>query len=376
MTPNVNNRSVVVIQLSGGNDYMNTVVPYNEGLYYDYRPLVRVEPEDVIELDDEVGLNPNLPDVKALWDQGNVAIINGIGYANPSRSHFRAMDIWHTAEPDKVGHEGWVGRVIRDIDPKAENVLTGINIGRGLPRAMACKGVPVASVGNLETYGLFPDKVDEWDRRYALECFAKMYGPRGRDAVIDTLGQTGSNALKGADILRTAPEKYSSSIEYGSTDIAQSLRAVAQVMFADLGTRIYYTQHGNFDSHAGQVPVQTKLLKELSPALRDFTDDLKEHGREGDVVILAFSEFGRRVRDNGSGTDHGWAGGAFVIGEPVKGGTYGEYPSLKEEDLVEGDLRFNNDFRSTYSTVLERWLGLDAVPIVNGRFEHLDFLEN
>ena len=376
MTPNVNNRSVVVIQLSGGNDYMNTVVPYNEGLYYDYRPLVRVEPEDVIELDDEVGLNPNLPDVKALWDQGNVAIINGIGYANPSRSHFRAMDIWHTAEPDKVGHEGWVGRAIRDIDPKAENVLTGINIGRGLPRAMACKGVPVASVGNLETYGLFPDKVDEWDRRYALECFAKMYGPRGRDAVIDTLGQTGSNALKGADILRTAPEKYSSIIEYGSTDIAQSLRAVAQVMFADLGTRIYYTQHGNFDSHAGQVPVQTKLLKELSPALRDFTDDLKEHGREGDVVILAFSEFGRRVRDNGSGTDHGWAGGAFVIGEPVKGGTYGEYPSLKEEDLVEGDLRFNNDFRSTYSTVLERWLGLDAVPIVNGRFEHLDFLEN
>ena len=376
MTSNVSNRSLVVIQLSGGNDYMNTVVPYNEGLYYDYRPFVRVEQEDVIELDDRVGLNPNLPDVKALWDQGNVAIINGIGYANPSRSHFRAMDIWHTAEPDKVGHEGWVGRAIRDIDPKAENVLTGINIGRGLPRAMACKGVPVASVGNLETYGLFPDKVDEWNRRYSLECFAKMYGGRGRDAVIDALGQTGSDALKGADILRTAPEKYSSTIEYGSTAIAQSLRTVAQVMFADLGTRIYYTQHGNFDSHAGQVPVQTKLLKELSPALRDFTDDLKEHGREGEVVVLAFSEFGRRVRDNGSGTDHGWAGGAFVIGEPVKGGTYGEYPSLEWEDLVEGDLRFNNDFRSTYSTVLERWLGLDAVPIVNGGFEQLDFLES
>ena len=376
MTSNVNNRSLVVIQLSGGNDYMNTVVPYNEGLYYDYRPFVRVEPEDVIKLDDQVGLNPNLPDVKALWDEGNVAIINGIGYANPSRSHFRAMDIWHTAEPDKVGHEGWLGRAIRDIDPKAENVLTGVNFGRGLPRAMACKGVPVASVGNLETYGLFPDKVDEWNRRYALECFAKMYGARGRDAVIDALGQTGSDALKGADILRTAPEKYSSSIEYGSTGIAQSLKAIAQVMLADLGTRVYYTQHGNFDSHAGQVPVQTKLLKELSPALRDFTDDLKEHGREGDVVILAFSEFGRRVRDNGSGTDHGWAGGAFVFGDTVKGGTYGEYPSLKEDDLVEGDLRFNNDFRSTYSTVLERWLGLDAVPIVNGRFEHLDFLES
>ena len=363
-----------MVQLSGGNDYMNTVIPYNEGLYYDYRPSVRIEPEEVLKLDDQLGLNPDLPTVKELWDEGNVAIINGIGYANPSRSHFRAMDIWHTAQPEVMGHEGWLGRAIRDIDPNADNVLTGLNIGRGLPRAMACKGVPVASVGNLETYGLFPDKVDEWNRRYALDCFAKMYGAQGRDAVIDVLGQTGTEALKGADILRTAPGKYSSSVEYAPTDVAQSLKAVAQVMFADLGTRVYYTQHGSFDSHAGQLPVQSKLLKELSVALRDFTDDLKEHGRQDDVVILLFSEFGRRVRDNGSGTDHGWAGGAFVVGDPVKGGIYGEYPSLKEDDQVEGDLRFNNDFRSTYSTVLERWLGLEAAPIVNGKFEQLDFI--
>ena len=371
-----NGRSLVVIQLSGGNDYMNTVVPHGNGLYYDHRPFVRVEQDEVIDLDGYLGLNPNLPHFKDLWDEGNMAIVNGIGYENPSRSHFRAMDIWHTAEPDVVGDAGWLGRVIRDIDPNAENVLTGINIGRGLPRAMACNGVPVASVGNLETYGLFPDKVDDWNRRYALECFSKMYGARGRDAVIEVLSQTGSNALKGADILRTAPEKYTSSVEYGSTEIAQSLKAVAQVMFADLGTRVYYTSMGNFDSHAGQVPVQAKLLHELSPALRDFTDDVKEHGRENDVVILMFTEFGRRVRDNGSGTDHGWGGGAFVFGKPVAGGMYGEYPSLKEADLVEGDLRFNNDFRCTYSTILERWMGLEAAPIVNGTFEHFDFLPN
>ena len=369
-----NQRSLVVIQLSGGNDYMNTVVPYGNGLYYDWRPYVRIEQEDVLPLDGYLGINPDVAVIKELWDEGNVAVVNGIGYANPSRSHFRAMDIWHTAEPDRVGDAGWLGRAVRDMDPTAENVLTGVNFGRGLPRAMACKGVPVASVGNLETYGLFPDKVDEWNRRYALECFAKMYGARGGDAVREVLGQTGSDALKGADILRTAPGKYSSSVEYGSSDIAQNLKAIAQVMFADLSTRVYYTQLGNFDSHAGQLPVQSKLLKDLSPALRDFTDDIKEHGRENDVVILMFSEFGRRVRDNGSGTDHGWAGGAFVVGEPVAGGLYGEYPSLDEGELVEGDLRFNNDFRSTYSTILERWLGLEAAPIVNGSFEHLDFL--
>jgi uncharacterized protein (DUF1501 family) len=376
MASSGNGRSLVVIQLSGGNDYMNTVVPYNDGHYYDFRPSVRIEPEDVLKLDDQVGLNPNLAPIKELWDEDRVAIVNGIGYPNPNRSHFRSMDIWHTAEPDKVGTEGWLGRAIRDIDPRGENVLTGINIGLGLPRAMACKGVPVASVGNLETYGLFPDLTDEWLRRYALDCFSKMYGVDGQDAVMDALGQSGTDALKGADILRTAPGKYSSSVEYASDPIAQSLKGVAQVMFADLGARIYYAEHAGFDTHAGELPVHSKLLQELSTAVRDFTDDLREHGREDDVVILIFSEFGRRIQDNGSGTDHGSGGLAFVIGKPVKGGMYGEYPSIKKEDQIAGDLRFNNDFRSTYSTILERWLGLEAGPIVNGQFEQLDFIKS
>ena len=376
MGSNGNGRSLVVIQLSGGNDYMNTVVPYTNGLYYDYRPLVRIEPDEVLKLDDEVGLNPNLAPIKELWDEGQVAVVNGIGYPTPNRSHFRSMDIWHTAEPDKVGTEGWLGRAIRDIDPAGENVLTGINIGRGLPRALACRGVPVASVGNLETYGLFPDMTDELMRRYALDCFSKMYGAEGQDAVMEALGQTGTDALKGADILRTAPEKYSSSVEYASNPIAQSLRGVAQVMFADLGTRVYYAQHGSFDTHAGELPVHANLWQEVSNAVRDFTDDLKEHGREDDAVVLIFSEFGRRIRDNGSGTDHGSGGLAFVVGNPVNGGMYGEYPSLKEQDQIEGDLHFNNDFRSTYSTLLEQWMGLEAAPIVNGSFEQLDFIRN
>jgi uncharacterized protein (DUF1501 family) len=370
-------RSLVVVQLSGGNDYLNTVVPYNDGLYYDYRPTVRIEPESVLKLDDDLGLSPDLAPIKELWDEGNVAMVNGIGYPNPNRSHFRSMDIWHTAEPEKVGTEGWLGRAIRDMDPTAENVLTGINIGRGLPRALVCKGVPVASVGNLETYGLFPDMTDDWLRKYALECFAKMYGmTEGNDPVMEALGQTGIDALKGADILRTAPGLYSSTVEYAANPIAQSLKSVAQIMFADLGTRIYYTQHGSFDTHAGELPLHAKLWQEVSGAIRDFTDDLREHNREDDVVMLVYSEFGRRIKDNGSGTDHGSGGLAFVIGDPVSGGMYGEFPSLKEEDQLEGDLQFNNDFRSTYSTILDRWLGLEASPIVNGHFEQLDLIRN
>ena len=376
MASNGREKALVVIQLSGGNDYLNTVVPYNEGLYYDFRPTVKIDADEVLPLSDDLGFRSHMEPIKELWDRGKVAILNGIGYPNPNRSHFRSMDIWHTAEPDKIGTEGWLGRAIRELDPKAENVLTGVNFGRGLPRALGCRGVPVASVGNLETYGLFPDIQDETMRKYALDAFAKMYGAQeGKDAVLEFLGQTGTDALKGADILKTATAKYTSNVEYAANPIAQSLKGAAQVMFADLGTRIYYVQHGSFDTHSGELASHDKLWQEVSGAVGDFYDDVKEHGLDNDTVILMFSEFGRRIKDNGSGTDHGSGGVAFVIGGAVKGGMYGEYPSLKEEDQLEGDLHFNNDFRSTYSTILEQWLSLDAPPIVNGRFEQFDLIE-
>ena len=375
MTSTNKSPALVVLQLSGGNDYLNTIVPYNNGLYYDFRPTVRIGSDSVLTIDSDFGFNPNMGPIKDLWDQGKVGIINGIGYPNPNRSHFRSMDIWHTAEPDKVGTEGWLGRAIRDLDPHKENVLTGVNFGLGLPRALGCKDVPVASVGNLETYGLFPDVRDEQMRELALEAFSKMYGAMGRGDVIDHLAQTGSDAQKGADILRTAPDQYSSSVEYAPTPIAQNLKGVAQVLFADLGTRIYYTQHAGFDTHGGELPAHAKLWRDISAAVGDFYADVREHGRENDVVMLVFSEFGRRIQDNGSGTDHGSGGVAFVIGDPVKGGMFGEYPSLKEADQLNGDLHFNNDFRSTYSTILDQWLGLDAAPVVNGQFEQFDFIK-
>ena len=368
--------TLVVIQLSGGNDTLNTIVPYSDGNYHDNRSTVGIDSDAVLRINDELGFTPHMAPVKKLWDEGKVAIINGIGYPSPNRSHFRSMDIWHTAAPDEIGTEGWLGRATRDMDPKGENVLTAVNFGRGLPRALGLRGVPVASVGNLDTYGLFPDIQDELMRKYALEAFSKMYGSgAGGDAVMEFLGQTGSDALKGADILRTAPEKYSSNIEYADNAFAKTMRSVAQVMFADLGTRVFYTQHGSFDTHSGELASHATLWDDISGAIGDFQDDLKEHGREDEAIIFIFSEFGRRIKDNGSGTDHGSGGTAFIIGNSVNGGLYGEYPSLKEEDLLEGDLHFNNDFRSTYSTILERWLDLEAAPIVNGQFEQFDIIK-
>ncbi len=377
MTTTKREKSLIVIQLTGGNDYLNTIVPYGDGRYYDSRSTVNIPQEKVIPIDNQVGFNPSMGPIKTLWDEGHVAIINGIGYENPNRSHFRSMDIWHTAEPDAIGREGWLGRTIRDLDPQGDNVLTGINFGRGLPRAMACPGVSVTSVGDLATYGLFPDIEDEDLRMFTLEAFSKMYGgAAGRDPVMDLLSRTGQDSIHGADILRTAPAMYSSSVEYAPNALAQNVKSISQVFHADLGARILYTAHGLFDTHAGELPTHAKLLDDVAGAVGCLMDDLKEHGREDDAAILIFSEFGRRIKDNGSGSDHGSGGVAFLIGGAVEGGMYGEYPSLAEAQQLEGDLRSNNDFRSTYTGILEDWLGLDPVPIVNGQFEKMSLFQS
>jgi len=367
---------LVVLQITGGNDYLNTVVPYSEPLYWDNRPVVHVPEEQVVPLDDNYGLHPSLGPIKELWDQGKVGIVHGVGYENSPRSHFRSMDIWHTCEPDKVGTEGWLGRVVREMDPNKENVLTAVNFGAGLPRALALPGVSVASVSDLATYGLLTGMAED-QRATALDRFANMYSPTiGSDYVMDYLGRTGLDALMGADILRTAPEQYSSSVEYAPSSIGRKMRDIAQVHLADLGTRILYTSHASFDTHASQLPVHAQLWKDVSAAVGDFFDDLREHDASDNVVLVMFSEFGRRVHDNGSGTDHGAGGVAFVVGDRVQGGHYSEYPSLKAEDLQTGDLVPNYDFRGFYSTILEDWMGMDGAPIVGGRFEKLDFISS
>ena len=253
--------------------------------------------------------------------------------------------------------------------------MAGINFGRGLPRALVCKGVPVASVGNLDTYGLLPDIVDDTARFNALESFSLMYGPAaGKDAIADALSRAGADALVGADALRTAPEQYSSSIEYADNPISKNLKSAAQVMCANLGTRIFFTRYGSFDTHSNELQTHAKLWRDVSTAVGDFVDDLKEHGLYDDTIIFIYSEFGRRIKDNGTGCDHGSGGAALIAGGQVNSGCYGDMPSLVESEQLEGDLSFNNDFRCSYSTMLERWLGLDPDPIVNGHFEQFDFI--
>ncbi|MDE2938603.1 MAG: DUF1501 domain-containing protein [Chloroflexota bacterium] len=375
MTSNKKDPVLVVLQLSGGNDYLNTVIPYTDPLYKDNRPTVGIADEEIIRINDELGFHPSMKVMQEIFDRGELAVIHGVGYPDSPRSHFRSMDIWHTCEPDKVGTEGWLGLAARDIDPRKENVVTTVSMGPSMFRAVSVPGVPVAAVDGLDSYGLLTGISSEEQRLKILDRFTQMYTPTiGSGAVMEFLGETGLEAMQGADILKVAPGMYSSTVEYADTPIARKLKDVARIHLADLGTRIFYCDYGSFDSHANQVGMHAGLWSDVSAAVGDFFADLKEHDAADNVVMIMFSEFGRRVRDNGSGTDHGAAGAAFALGEPVRGGFYGEYPSRRAEDLSQGDLAPNLDFRGFYTTVLEDWMGLDAKPIVKGEFEKPKFL--
>ena len=385
---------LAVMYLSGGNDGLNTVIPYTNPHYRDRRPRLGIPEDQIIPVTDELGLHPSLAPLKKYWDEGKLAILLGIGYPGRSLSHFRSMDIWATCEPDTAAMEGWLGRTIKAIDPNAENVLTGVNFGRALPRALVMEGVPVASVGDLGTYGLLTAFEREQDRKEALDLFGRMYAPIiGTGSVHDFIRRTGIEALKGSGILATAPGKYQSATKYMTKadsgaeertpewyrygNMGEYLRDMVQVHNAGFGTQIFFTSSpfNLWDTHVLQTEVHPTLLQDVATNVDAFMSDLREHDLSDNVIMLLYSEFGRRGTDNGSGTDHGTSSVSFVIGEQVKGGLYGEYPSLKAEDLdQDGNLQHNLDFRSVYTTILERWMGLDAKPIVGGAFEQLGFL--
>ncbi len=365
---------LVVVQLSGGNDFMNTVIPFTEGIYYDNRPLVGISEDKVLPFTETLAWHPSAAGFKRIYEQGKMAIVQGVGLENARRSHFRAMDIWHTCEPDTIATEGWLAKVIREIDPESSNPITAVHFGRGLPRALAAPGVTATSIGDLDNYGLMSGIELQQERDNDLQIFQRMYTPAiGSGLVMNYLSQTGQNVLTGADMLAEAPRKYKSTVEYADNPIAKSLRDVARVHTAGLGTRIFYTTHGGYDHHAQEVPAHARLLDELTGAIEDFMQDLREHNAADEVNILVFTEFGRRIKDNGSGTDHGSGGGAFLIGENVKGGLYSEYPSLAPADWLFGeDMAHTIDFRSVYSTILNQWMGIDPVDIVGGQYEQFN----
>jgi uncharacterized protein (DUF1501 family) len=371
-------KNLIVIQLSGGNDYLNTLVPYEDGHYYDFRPNMGLKGDSVIPLDDKLAFNSHMGTFKNLFDQKKMAVLMGIGYPEPNRSHFRSMDIWHTAQPTTSSSEGWLGKANSLIDPEGKNPITSVNFGRGLPRALALQGVSVASVGALESYGLYTGLAGASNKDAMLDTINRIYQPMADGGFPSRrILDTGRGALDGADLLREAPTKYTSDVEYPEDNpIAQSLKGIAQVMSAELGTRIYYAAHGSFDTHTAELVNHALLWDQLSMAVACFLDDLNQQGRGDDTVIWMFSEFGRRIADNGAGTDHGSGGVAFVLGNSVNGGLYGEYPKLALNDQLEGDVRFNTDFREVYATLLEDVLDIESEPVLKQRFNTLDLIRN
>ena len=371
-------KNLVVIQLSGGNDYLNTIVPYETGLYYDYRPNMGLKDYSIIPIDNKIAFNSNIDFFKKTFDDQKLAVMMGIGYPEPNRSHFRSMDIWHTAKPFESSSIGWLGRTVKNIDPKGLNPITAVNFGKGLPRALACPGVSVASVGALESYGLFTGVSGAKNREILLDTVDRIYQPMNRDGVPSLrLLETGRGALDGADLLSEAPSNYSSDVEYPEDNpIAQSLKGIAQVASAKLGTRIFYAQHGSFDTHTDELKNHSLLLKQLSVAIDCFQRDLIKQKLDDETVIWIFSEFGRRISDNGTGTDHGSGGVAFLLGNCVKGGLYGEYPNLEPSAQLEGDIHYNMDFRTLYSTILEDVLDVDSESILDEKFTNLSVLNS
>ena len=371
-------KNLVVIQLSGGNDYLNTIVPYETGLYYDYRPNMGLKDDSIIPIDNKIAFNSNIDLFKKTFDDKNLAVMMGIGYPEPNRSHFRSMDIWHTAKPFESSSIGWLGKTVKNIDPKGLNPITAVNFGKGLPRALACPGVSVASVGALESYGLFTGVSGAKNREILLDTVDRIYQPMNRDGVPSLrLLETGRGALDGADLLSEAPNNYSSDVEYPEDNpIAQSLKGIAQVASARLGTRIFYAQHGSFDTHTEELKKHSLLLKQLSVAIDCFQRDLIKQKLDDETVIWVFSEVGRRIADNGTGTDHGSGGVAFLLGNSVKGGLYGEYPNLEPSAQLEGDIHYNMDFRTLYSTILEDVLDVDSETILDEKFTKLSVLKS
>jgi uncharacterized protein (DUF1501 family) len=355
-------KTLVVVQLGGGNDGLNTVVPYSDPTYYKVRPAISIPAAQVLSLSDKVGLHPAMAPLKTRFDQGQVAVVQGVGYPNPNRSHFRAMEIWQTAEPTKPPTEGWLGRYLDasccgEDRPITSASFGAVNLGDTLPLTLWTEHVLVPSIGSISSFRFQTDGGEAPDERLQhLDAFQKIYAATGSSHLYDDfVKRVGRDAVDTSEAMQKIAKSYQPSVTYPTTNFANQLKQVAQVMAGDLGTRIFYVQLGGFDTHSGQLTSQGNLLKSFSEGVDAFLKDLEAHGWGDDVAIMCFSEFGRRVAENGSaGTDHGSAGPMFVIGPNVKGGVVGDHPSLT--NLTNGDLRYGIDFRSVYAGLLQDWL--------------------
>lgn len=384
---------LVVLQMAGGNDGLNTVVPFGNDHYRKARRTIGIAAKDVLKLNDDLGFHPALSGVKNLFDAGSLAVIQGVGYPNPNRSHFRSTEIWQTASDSETFEKyGWIGRYFDNTCTGCDPTI-GVNVGRQMPQAFAShslKGVSLDSPENYKFVSGDKSKAGEMDaseQAYrqlnqddaAMEnsgdtigvVSGKSVAPKGVSP-LDFIERTALDAQVSSDKILAVSKKAENRASYPASQLANSLKLVARLIAGGLPTRIYYVSQGGYDTHTNQIGAQDRLLHEMGDGVKAFVDDLKAQGNFQRVMVMTFSEFGRRVAENANaGTDHGAAGPMFVIGPKVKAGLLGTYPSLAPQDLVNGDLKYNVDFRSVYASVLENWLKTKSEPVLGKKFEPL-----
>lgn len=388
--PRCRDRVLVVLQLGGGNDGLNTVVPFERDEYYRVRPTLALKREQLLRISHSLGLHPALTGFRELFEAGQLAVVQGVGYPNPDRSHFRSMDIWHTAQPDAPNpSRGWLGRYLDSTcrgcgaDGGQSDPIAGISFGNQLPVALRSARNLSLALEDPERFGWRPPAgLSAQDQKRARRTFEQLNAVVTANASdphlarLDFLSRVAMNAHVGADRLRLARRQAPrNEEEYPQTRLAQRLRTVAQLISAGVDTRVFYVAQGGYDTHGNQAGMHDRLLRELGDALAVFQHDLVKRGVAERVVTMLFSEFGRRVAENGSaGTDHGAAAPMFICGVAVRGGIYGVHPGMSTEELHRGDLRHHTDFRQVYATLLERWLGASSAPILGGTFTPVPFL--
>lgn len=360
---------LVVLQLSGGNDGLNTIIPVRNDIYYQNRPLLGIKREETLTLTDEVGLNPSFKGIKELYDQGYVSILNSVGYPEPNRSHFRSMDIWQTgSRSDELLTTGWLGRY---LDTTCDNCNTqntrAVELDDSLSLSMKGKMRKALAVRDVDQfYKASKDPYfSELNTTHAKEHEAQL-----ATYLYKTLGETISSAA----YIRQQTKLYTTAQSYPNTAIGNRMKTIAQLINSGANTKVYYVSHGSFDTHVNQRGQQERLFSQLDDALVAFVADLKAANRFNDVLLMSFSEFGRRVGQNASqGTDHGTAGNMFVMGGALKkAGLYNEMPDLT--DLDEGDIKYRIDFKQVYATVLDKWLDIPSQKILGKKYEQLGFI--
>jgi uncharacterized protein (DUF1501 family) len=374
----VSGKTLIVVQLSGGLDGLDTVVPYADPAYHDHRPTLGIRQNDMAVVNNRVAFHRDFAPMKALFDAGKLAVVEGVGYPSPNFSHFKSMDIWQSGDPTGANGDGWLGRYFEGLVDEEGHPLAGLSIGRSLPSSLEAPRATIPAIENLETFGLqtaVGDRVGD-QRQASLLRLYDIYRP-ARSPFAALLDTTLDKAVRSASDLTAAHAAYRPVVDYPESSLASGLRLLAELI--DSGgagaspLRVGHVSIGGFDTHTQQPQRLSLLLQELSAALTAFWQDIEGHGHADDVVIMTWSEFGRRPRENAqAGTDHGAAGPMFLIGNAVKGGFYGEPPSLT--NLEDDNLRYTTDFRSVYATVIERWLAAPADDILGRRFETLDLL--